>query len=115
MKDNSVIGQTPSRCLWKSVAQILPDVPLIPDIPSDIVIIPDVRSADVLIPDDRLAPGTAVRVVHMPSDSCTCRVTKDWYSNRRQRCPVCCECKCDRRGFAMCYEELGSPCRHRRH
>ncbi|KAK2138103.1 hypothetical protein NP493_8908g00004 [Ridgeia piscesae] len=49
-------------------AQILPDVPLIPDIPSDIVIIPDVRSADVLVPDDRLAPGTAVRVVHMPSD-----------------------------------------------
>ncbi|KAK2173134.1 hypothetical protein NP493_901g00026 [Ridgeia piscesae] len=47
-----------SRCLWKN-AQILPDVPLIPDIPSDIVIIPDVRSADVLIPDDRLAPGTA--------------------------------------------------------
>ncbi|KAK2139141.1 hypothetical protein NP493_6649g00016 [Ridgeia piscesae] len=47
--------------------------------------------------------------------SCTCRVTKDWYSNRRRRCPVCCECKCDRRGFAMCHEQLGSPCRHRRH
>ncbi|KAK2147515.1 hypothetical protein NP493_3435g00004 [Ridgeia piscesae] len=41
--------------------QIIPDVTLIPNLPSDIVIIPDVRSADVLIPDVRLAPGTARR------------------------------------------------------